>query len=141
VHAHQGGRGGGWWVPTFWTDTRPGDTIRMDEDGPSRLIVDRDYPDSWVRNLRIIFRDGIARVGKTQQVEVWDTDGSVSRRVQDLRAGHPMSGNSGLRGTVGYGFLDGHPPTPAAAELVAKQDDVSADDDTATTDAPPEATP
>ncbi|MGH3380234.1 MAG: hypothetical protein ACRDP6_36425 [Actinoallomurus sp.] len=84
MHGHQDVPDGGRWVPTFWSDAQPGDTIRMAADGASRLIVDRDYPESWARNLRIVFRDGVERVGKTQRVEIWDTDGSVSRRVQDL---------------------------------------------------------
>lgn len=88
MHAHQDGPGGGRWVPTFATDTRPGDTIRLAEDGPARLITFRDYPDSsWVRNLRITFAGPVTeKIGKTRKVEIWDTDGSVSQRVQDLSA-------------------------------------------------------
>lgn len=86
MHAHQTASGGGWWVPTFAADSQPGDTVRLAEDGPARLIVDRDYPDSWARNLRIVFRDGAELVGKTAKVEIWDTDGRVTRRVQDLSA-------------------------------------------------------
>jgi hypothetical protein len=85
VHAHQDASGGRW-VPTFANDVQPGDTIRLAEGGPARLIVDRDYPDSWARNLRIVFRDGTELVGKTQRIEIWDTDSIVTQRIQDLSA-------------------------------------------------------
>lgn len=80
---------GGRWVPTFASDSQPGDTIRLAQDGPTRLIVDRDYPPSG-RDLTLTFIERDKRVdvlvGKTQGIEIWDTDGSVSQRVLDLSA-------------------------------------------------------
>jgi hypothetical protein len=75
----------GRWVLTFGVDSVPGDVIRM-SGGPERRIVDRDYPDVWIPVLRMVFSDGTESVPKLGKVEIWDPDGSVSRRVQDISA-------------------------------------------------------
>jgi hypothetical protein len=77
---------GGRWVPTFAADSRPGDKIRM-VGKPDRRIINRDYPDVWRPVLRVEFPGGVVEtIAKTRPVEIWDPDGSVSQRVQDLSA-------------------------------------------------------
>lgn len=91
MNAHPGDLDdGGRWVETFATDCQAGDTVRLTDDRPRHLIVERDYPPSWARNLRLSILDGdkvVDRaIGKTAKIEIWDTDGSVTQRVQDLSA-------------------------------------------------------
>jgi hypothetical protein len=76
----------GRWVPTFAADGRPGDVIRIPGE-PARRLVWRNYPNFWAPNLRLVFPGDVTRtIPRSRLVEIWDADGSVSQRVQDLSA-------------------------------------------------------
>jgi hypothetical protein len=74
----------GRWVPTFATDIRPGDKIRRD--GVEQYVVTRDYPPSPQATFRVEYTTGGESIGKVSVVAIWDPDGSISQRVQDLSA-------------------------------------------------------
>lgn len=75
----------GRWVSTFATDTRPGDKIRRSEGAPERRIVDRNYPPVHQSTFHVDYADGGESIGKLALIEIWDPDGSVSRRVQEIK--------------------------------------------------------
>ncbi|GAB2836285.1 hypothetical protein GCM10027176_45740 [Actinoallomurus bryophytorum] len=75
----------GRWVPTFATDIQPGDKIRIDGK-TERYVIGRDYPPSFRAAFRIEYTTGAEGIYKTDLVEIWDEDGSVSQRVMDLSA-------------------------------------------------------
>lgn len=74
----------GRWVPTWATDIEPGDKIRRG--GAERYVVTRDYPPFTEPKFRLEYATGGESIGKLTTVEIWDPDGSVSQRVQDISA-------------------------------------------------------
>lgn len=74
------------WVRTFACDVEPGDKIRVSRDGDERYVVTRNYPPVTEPSFRIEFAAGGESIGKLTSIEIWDADGSVSKRVQDLSA-------------------------------------------------------
>ncbi|WP_329243094.1 hypothetical protein OG417_45300 [Actinoallomurus sp. NBC_01490] len=84
MQAHQGSSAGGRWVPTFATDIEPGDKIRRG--GVERFVVARDYPSRHQPTYRVEYTTGGESIGKLAIVSIWDPDGSVSQRVQDISA-------------------------------------------------------
>lgn len=84
MHAHPGSSTGGRWVPTFATDIEPGDKIRRG--GVERFVVARGYPPSHQPTYRIEYTTGGENIEKLAIVSIWDPDGSVSQRVQDISA-------------------------------------------------------
>jgi hypothetical protein len=77
--------GTGRWVSTFATDIEAGDRIRTDGK-TERVVVERDYPPSYRAAFRIEYSTGPEGIRKTDLVEIWDPDGSVSQRVVDISA-------------------------------------------------------
>ena len=77
--------GTGRWVRTFATDIQPGDKIRIDGE-TERRVLGRDYPPSFLCAFRIEYAEGSEGIRKTDLVEIWDLDGSVSQRVMDISA-------------------------------------------------------
>lgn len=69
---------------TFATDIEPGDLIRRN--GAERRVVTRDYPPVTEPSFHVEYAAGDENLGKLTQVEIWDPDGSVSQRVQDISA-------------------------------------------------------
>jgi hypothetical protein len=75
----------GRWVPTFATDVAAGDKIRIDGK-TEHFVIGREYPPSFRAAFRIEYSTGTEGIRKLDLIEIWDEDGSVSQRVQDLSA-------------------------------------------------------
>jgi hypothetical protein len=74
----------GRWLSTWATDIEPGDKIRRD--GDERLVASRNYPPVTQPTFRLEYGTGGESIGKLTKVEIWDPDGSVSRRVMEISA-------------------------------------------------------
>lgn len=73
------------WLRIWATDLAPGDLVRFRPEGPSIRIIDRDYPGPHTRIFRIRLEgDDSTGLSKMAQVQVFDPDGSVRRRVQTV---------------------------------------------------------
>jgi hypothetical protein len=78
--------GSGRWIRTFACDIEPGDKIRISRDGDERIVASRNYPPVTQPTFRLEFGIGSEDIGKLAHVEIWDPDGSVGQRVQNISA-------------------------------------------------------
>jgi hypothetical protein len=56
----------------------------MLRNGVEHYVLSRSYPPSFVTRFAVEYTTGAESLRKLDLVEIWDTDGSVARRVMDL---------------------------------------------------------
>jgi hypothetical protein len=91
------GEAGGRWVSTLASDIEQGDTIRRE--GKERYVVSRTRPPATQPTFRLEYGTEGENISKIARVQIWDPDGTVTRRVKSRDAAAAAgAGNSGSQG-------------------------------------------
>jgi hypothetical protein len=94
----------GRWVSALAIDIEPGDTIRRN--GQERHVVGRDRPPAIQPTFRLEYGTEGENIAKIARVQIWDSDGTVTRRVRSRDAAAAAgAGNSGSQGGS-WGFVE-----------------------------------